>query len=69
MKMDSLLSLSDNIPPIDGSCYRIIDSSILQDIFSNLPQNVYYAMQKNVKVSTGNKRKLKEWELTMQLVG
>ena len=28
------------ITPIDGLCYRVIDSSVLQDIFFHLSQNL-----------------------------
>ena len=35
-KMVSILSIIFAITTIDGSCYRVIDSSILQDFFSSV---------------------------------
>ena len=48
-----LLLLPNNILPIDGSCYKITESSILQEFFFMSPNHVDHAMRnecrKNVK--------------------
>ena len=46
--MDLILPIIFAITPIDGSCYRVIDSSNIQESF-NLSQDVYHAMKKTHK--------------------
>ena len=41
--------------PLDGSCYRVIDSSILQDFF-HLSLNSYYAMKKKKQLRKDKRR-------------
>ena len=38
MKMDLLLPIIFTITPVDGLCYRVVDSSILQEIFLFVPK-------------------------------
>ena len=45
-KMDLILSIIFTVMPIDGSCYRVINSSILQEFLFHLSQNVHHAMKK-----------------------
>ena len=40
-----------NITPVDGLCYKIIDSPNLQEIFS-YPPNTHHVMQKKKKRSS-----------------
>ena len=46
--MDLVLAIIFAMKPIDGSCYRGIDTSILQKIFSSDPKR-YHAMQMDIK--------------------
>ena len=43
--MDLILPIIFAITPTDGSCYRVFDSSTLQDFF-HLPQNFCHDMRK-----------------------
>ena len=46
--MDLILPFVFAMLPIDGSCYRVIDTSILQEFCSSVSK-CYHAMQKNIK--------------------
>ena len=45
-KMDLILSIMFTVIPIDGSCYIVINSSILREFFFHPSQNVHHAMKK-----------------------
>ena len=46
--MDLILPIIFAITSVDGSCYRVIDSSILKEFFSSL-SNFYHALKKKGK--------------------
>ena len=62
IKIDSslLLSLLNSAPPLDGSCYKVIESSILRKIFSSVSKcytNRQYWKNMKVEIRLQQKRR------------
>ena len=48
--MDLILPITFTIIPADASCYRVIDSSTLQEVFSSVSKFLSYNEEKRLQL-------------------
>ena len=58
MKMDLILSIIFAITPADGLCYRVINSSITQEVFSSVRECSSCNKEKTLKVEIRQQKKI-----------